>query len=115
RGRPFYIGNQHDTWYDADQSVSPGRPGRRGVLRRVVGPSHRTRHSSPSSAIREVAMQVLVVGGGGREHALVWKIHQSPLVEKIYCAPGNAGIARLAECVGIAADDVDRLAAFAHE
>ena len=43
-------------------------------------------------------MKVLVIGGGGREHALVWKIAQSPLVEKIYCIPGNAGIAQLAEC-----------------
>lgn len=58
-------------------------------------------------------MRVLVVGGGGREHALVWKIAQSPLVEKIYCAPGNAGIAQLAECVPIQATDVSVLADFA--
>ena len=58
-------------------------------------------------------MRVLVVGGGGREHALVWKISQSPLVTKIYCAPGNAGIAQLAECLPIAAGDVDQLLAFA--
>ena len=58
-------------------------------------------------------MKVLVVGGGGREHAMVWKIHQSPLVKKIYCAPGNAGIAQLAECVPISASDIDQLAAFA--
>ncbi|MDX9817910.1 MAG: phosphoribosylamine--glycine ligase family protein, partial [Desulfococcus multivorans] len=43
-------------------------------------------------------MKVLVIGSGGREHALVWKIHQSPRVRKIYCAPGNGGIADLAEC-----------------
>ena len=60
-------------------------------------------------------MQVLVIGGGGREHALVWKIHQSPKVKKIYCAPGNAGISRLAECVPIDAEDIDQLASFAHE
>jgi phosphoribosylamine--glycine ligase len=61
-------------------------------------------------------MKVLVVGGGGREHALVWKIKQSPLVKKIYCAPGNAGIAQLAECVSIDAEAVDQLLAFAkHE
>ncbi len=58
-------------------------------------------------------MKVLVVGGGGREHALVWKISQSPRVTEIFCAPGNAGIARLARCVDIAADDVDGLLAFA--
>jgi phosphoribosylamine--glycine ligase len=58
-------------------------------------------------------MNVLVVGGGGREHALCWKIAASPLCDKIYCAPGNAGIAADAECVDIAADDSDRLVAFA--
>ncbi|MEJ2199052.1 MAG: phosphoribosylamine--glycine ligase family protein, partial [Desulfuromonadales bacterium] len=46
-------------------------------------------------------MKILVIGGGGREHALVWKIAQSPLVETIYCAPGNPGIANLADCVHI--------------
>ncbi|WP_027715901.1 phosphoribosylamine--glycine ligase [Desulfuromonas sp. TF] len=60
-------------------------------------------------------MKVLVIGGGGREHALVWKIAQSPLVERIYCAPGNPGIARQAECVPLAVDDVERLLAFARE
>ncbi len=54
-------------------------------------------------------MKVLVVGGGGREHALVWKIAQSPRVRKIYCAPGNAGIAQLAECRPIAAEDINAL------
>ncbi len=58
-------------------------------------------------------MKILVVGGGGREHALVWKIVQSPLVETVYCAPGNPGIAELAECVHIAADDIDALFDFA--
>jgi len=58
-------------------------------------------------------MNILVVGGGGREHALIWKIAQSPLVEKIYCAPGNPGIAQLAECVHIDADDIDGLSEFA--
>jgi phosphoribosylamine---glycine ligase len=60
-------------------------------------------------------MRVLVVGGGGREHALTWKIAQSPLVEGIWCAPGNAGMAALAECVSISAEDVEALAAFARE
>lgn len=58
-------------------------------------------------------MKVLVVGGGGREHALVWKIAQSPRVKEIYCAPGNAGIARQAKCVGIGAEDIPSLLDFA--
>ncbi len=60
-------------------------------------------------------MKVLVVGGGGREHALCWKISQSPLVEKTYCAPGNAGISRHAECVAIGVGDFDSLARFVRE
>ncbi len=58
-------------------------------------------------------MKILVVGSGGREHALVWKLATSPKTEKIYCAPGNAGIAGLAECVDIAATDVRALLDFA--
>ena len=58
-------------------------------------------------------MKVLVVGGGGREHALVWKIAKSPRVKKIYAAPGNAGIAQLAECVSISAENIDGLLEFA--
>ncbi|HSV07980.1 MAG TPA: phosphoribosylamine--glycine ligase [Candidatus Binatus sp.] len=60
-------------------------------------------------------MRVLVVGGGGREHALVWKLRQSPRVEALYCAPGNAGIAADAECVPIAVDDLAGLERFARE
>jgi len=60
-------------------------------------------------------MRILVVGSGGREHALCWAIAASPLCSKLYCAPGNAGIAEDAECVPIAADNVARLATFAAE
>lgn len=60
-------------------------------------------------------MKVLIVGSGGREHALAWKIAQSLKVDKIYCAPGNAGIAEYAECVDIKAMEFDRLAEFAKE
>jgi phosphoribosylamine--glycine ligase len=60
-------------------------------------------------------MKILVIGSGGREHALVWKIAQSPAVEKISCAPGNAGIARLAECVPIPPEDIQSLTALAEK
>ncbi len=60
-------------------------------------------------------MKVLIVGGGGREHAIAWKISQSPKVEKLYCAPGNAGIAKVAECVDIGVMDFEKLVAFAGE
>ena len=60
-------------------------------------------------------MKLLVVGNGGREHALVWKLAQSPRVTKIYCAPGNAGIAQLADCVPIKIDDLAGLHVFAKD
>ncbi|MBT5456681.1 MAG: phosphoribosylamine--glycine ligase, partial [Rhodospirillaceae bacterium] len=60
-------------------------------------------------------MKVLVVGGGGREHALCWSIAASPLVTNLYCAPGNAGIAQDAQCVAISAEDIDGLINFATE
>lgn len=60
-------------------------------------------------------MKVLIVGGGGREHAIAWKVAQSTRVEKIYCAPGNAGIAELAECVDIGVMEFEQLVAFAKE
>ncbi len=58
-------------------------------------------------------MKILVVGSGGREHALVWKLKQSPKVESIYCAPGNAGISQMADCVDIPATEVKQLLKFA--
>ena len=60
-------------------------------------------------------MKVLIVGGGGREHAIAWKVAQSPRVDKLYCAPGNAGIAEVAECVDIGVMAFDKLVAFAKE
>ncbi|MFQ5681162.1 MAG: phosphoribosylamine--glycine ligase [Candidatus Omnitrophota bacterium] len=60
-------------------------------------------------------MKILIVGSGGREHALAWKIGQSHKVDKVYCAPGNAGISAVAECVDIAARDIERLAGFARD
>jgi len=58
-------------------------------------------------------MRILVVGGGGREHALVWKLSQSRHADRIYCAPGNAGISELAECINLKPNDIDGLANFA--
>lgn len=60
-------------------------------------------------------MKILIVGSGGREHAIAWKIAQSPRADKIYCAPGNAGIEEYAECVPIGAMEFEKLAAFAKE
>lgn len=60
-------------------------------------------------------MKVLVVGGGGREHALCWAIAGSPLIDKLWCAPGNAGISQDAECIPIHADDIDGIVQFAVE
>ena len=60
-------------------------------------------------------MKVLIVGSGGREHAIAWAVAKSPKVDKIYCAPGNAGISEYAECVDIGAMEFEKLAAFAKE
>lgn len=60
-------------------------------------------------------MKVLIVGSGGREHAIAWKVSKSPRVDKIYCAPGNAGIGQVAECVNIGAMEIEKLVAFAKE
>jgi phosphoribosylamine--glycine ligase len=60
-------------------------------------------------------LNVLVIGGGGREHAIVWKLAQSPRVSQLYCAPGNGGIAELAQCVAIQPEDVPELVSFVRE
>ena len=60
-------------------------------------------------------MNILLIGSGGREHALAWKLSQSPSCTKLYCAPGNAGIANQAECVAINVDEIDRIVSFALE
>ena len=60
-------------------------------------------------------MKVLIVGSGGREHAIAWSVSQSKKVDKIYCAPGNGGISQIAECVDIAAMEFDKLADFAEK
>ena len=60
-------------------------------------------------------MKVLIVGSGGREHAIAWKVAQSPKAEEIYCAPGNAGIEEYAQCVDIGAMEFEKLADFASE
>ena len=60
-------------------------------------------------------MKILIVGSGGREHAIVASVAKSNRADKIYCAPGNAGIGQLAECVPIGAMEFDKLAAFAKE
>ncbi len=60
-------------------------------------------------------MKVLVVGGGGREHALCWKLKRSPSVSEVVCAPGNPGIARDARCVPVGAEDIDNLMQLARD
>ena len=60
-------------------------------------------------------MKVLIIGSGGREHALAWKLKQSKKIQKLFCAPGNAGMMRIAKCVNIRADDIEHLAEFASD
>ena len=60
-------------------------------------------------------MKILVIGSGGREHALCWSLSDSPLCDELYCAPGNAGIQSCAKCVPINANDINKLVSFAEE
>ena len=71
--------------------------------------------SMKEMCIRDRIMKVLIVGSGGREHAIAWSVSRSPKADKIYCAPGNAGIAEYAECVNIGAMEFEKLADFAQE
>src|SRR3989339_627719 len=72
--------------------------------------SKKTKASKSKKRIR-----VLVLGSGGREHALVWKISQSPQVEKVFCIPGNAGIAEIAQCADVPLDDFEKIVSFVKE
>jgi len=83
-------------------------------VRKAVLPDDRL-NANVSDVRGEVHMKVLVIGSGGREHAYAWKVAQSPLVKKVFCAPGNAGIATVATCVPIDAEDVQALLAFAQK
>src|SRR5580700_726300 len=80
------------------------------------GYSQRSRltSSSPAPNLDCSTMKILVIGSGGREHALVWKLRQSPRVTKIYCAPGNGGIAGEAECVAVDVKSLDSMTALAN-
>ncbi|MDO9127059.1 MAG: phosphoribosylamine--glycine ligase family protein, partial [Parvibaculum sp.] len=60
-------------------------------------------------------MNILVIGSGGREHALCWAIRKSPLCDQLYCAPGNGGIAAVADCVPLSPNDFDAIVAFVRE
>ncbi len=71
--------------------------------------------SQRAAVYRKSPVKILVIGSGGREHALVWRLKQSPEVEKVWCAPGNGGIAEDVECVAVSADDVDGLVALAQQ
>lgn len=90
----------------AGRSLATGAAVFREVLKTPVGARSAQRRKGK-------AMRILVVGSGGREHALVWRAAQHPTVAEIYCAPGNAGIAQLARCVDIPPDQLDALADFA--
>src|SRR5580704_18630890 len=67
---------------------------------------------TPFGPVRQAFMNILIIGGGGREHALAWKLAASPLADRLYCAPGNAGIAREAECVALDPADHGAVVAF---
>ena len=84
-------------------------------VRCVCGSHRRISLKRVSEKEKEAVMKVLIVGSGGREHAIAASVAKSPRADKIYCAPGNAGIAEYAECVDIGAMEFEKLAAFAKE
>ena len=98
----------------APRSGEPGshehRPLEYGFRARGLAPA--PRNDTEGAAGQRPLMRVLVVGSGGREHALAWAIAASPLVDQVYCAPGNAGIAEEAECVALAASDTKGIIEF---
>ena len=110
---------RHDCkWNDLKDCCGRFRKARQTLLRAAAGyrrPSVVWRRFFDGKYARRANMKVLIVGSGGREHAIAWKIAQSDRVEKIYCAPGNAGISEVAECVPIGAMEFDRLVEFAKE
>src|SRR5699024_11349355 len=94
------------------------RPGRDDITYREDARRTSGKRGRPAGRLRRreaLKMKILIVGSGGREHAIAWKIAQSPLAEKIYCAPGNAGIEEYAQCVDIGAMEFEKLADFAQE
>src|SRR5258708_9181452 len=103
---------QEPAWWRDNPLGTPSRK-REGCPARTVSRKRREKATEQQSLHEEASRgRVLVVGSGGREHALCWAIGASPLCDKLYCAPGNAGIAEEAECVKIAATDLDLLVAF---
>ena len=95
-----------------EDPAAGNRPDRQG---RVTVANGQVAGQFMNKCRRRTQMKVLIVGSGGREHAIAWKVAQSQKVDKIYCAPGNAGIAEVAECVPIGAMEFDKLVAFAKE
>ena len=83
---------------------------------RICVDERKVRHTTAKlRKAEDMGMKVLIVGGGGREHAIATCVAKSPKVDKIYCAPGNAGIGQIAECVPIGAMEFDKIVAFAKE
>src|SRR5262249_16755531 len=104
---------------ESSETVYSGRfargasPGSGAIRMLSVMPGHDTRREKTRKPGRERRMRIVVIGSGGREHALGWAIAASPLCDRLYCAPGNPGIADVATCVPIGAMQFEELLAFA--